>query len=307
MPYAIAAGEQDVSRLQLGYHVGGDGRITLGAEAPDQNVGVRVVVGLRFGQFTPIDQRLHVRVVAATKCHSRALKMVNARVTCMHPVAVAAGVDEKRCNRAVGFLFCRDGREPDDDMGFFHHALEHGCRIIRIGRIAFEQLPRSHHDLVRSLAPATAPSHTVRNHTQHTAVVPLMGDQGNLILLIFTVTLVDAGGCDEAERFGHGNHCEGVCTNPRRLIQVKRLLSARLWHFCHPWPAPTLKPQLQSPQRQWIALRTEPTATVARIGNPSPFGACDGFISPHLKKHRPVLRDVARRVGRELAAQEWDS
>ena len=246
MPYAIAAREQNVAGLQLWNHVGGDGRITFGAQTPDQDVGVRVVVGLGFGQLTPIDQRLHIRVVAAAKRHFRALKVVNPRVTRMHPMAVAAWVDQERCNGAVGLLLGRNGREPDDDVGFFDHALEHGRRVVCVGRVTFKQLPCRHHDLVRGLASATAPAHAIGNDAQHTAVMTLMGDEGDLILLVFTVTLVDASGRDEAKRFGHGNDCEGACSNARRVIAVKRVLSARLWHFRHAIRLRVLKALLHS-------------------------------------------------------------
>ena len=183
---------------------------------------MRVVVGLCFGQFTAFDQRLHIRVVVGAKRQPRALKVVDARVARVHPVAIAPGVDQKRRDGAVGLLLRGNGGEPDYDVGFFHHALEHGHGVVGVGGVALEQLPRCHHDLVRGLAPPAAPAHAVGDHAQNAAVEPLVGDQSHLVLLVFPVPLVDAGGCDEAKRFGHA----GDCGAPAQTLAVEKRAGA---------------------------------------------------------------------------------
>ena len=233
MPHPVTTGQQDIARLKLRNDMGRDGRVTFGAQAAHQDVGVGMVVGLGFRQLTPVDQRLHIGVVAGAKRQPGTLKVINARVARMDPVAVTPGVDQKRRDGAVGFLLCRDGGQPNDDVRLFDHVLEHCHRVVGVGRIALEQLARRHHDLVRRLAPAAAATHPVGDHTQHAAVVPLMGDQCHLVLLVFAVTLVDAGGGDEAKRFGHAADCGGAYANACRGKRAKRVLSARLWHFCH--------------------------------------------------------------------------
>ena len=65
---------------------------------------MRVVVGLGFGQLAPVYQGLHIRVIAAAVDEPPALKVVDARIACVHPVAVTTGVDEEGSDGAVRLL-----------------------------------------------------------------------------------------------------------------------------------------------------------------------------------------------------------
>lgn len=98
----------------------------------NQNVAVWVVVRLGFGQFTPIDQCLHVGMVERAVYQSAIVEVVNARIAA-GPVAVTAWVDEKRRHRAVRLLLGGNRCQADDDVRFFHQVLEHGGGIVGIG------------------------------------------------------------------------------------------------------------------------------------------------------------------------------
>ncbi|MNU02796.1 hypothetical protein D3C72_2466100 [compost metagenome] len=58
--------------------MGGDGRVAFSAEATHQNVRVRMVVGLGFGQLAPVHESLDIGVVAGAEHHARTLEMVDA-------------------------------------------------------------------------------------------------------------------------------------------------------------------------------------------------------------------------------------
>ena len=107
--------------------------IVFSPQAANQNVAVWVVVRLGFGQFTPIDQRLHVRMVERAVYQSAIVEVVNARIASVGPVAVTAWVDEKRRHRAVRLLLGGNRCQADDDVRFFHQVLEHGGGIVGIG------------------------------------------------------------------------------------------------------------------------------------------------------------------------------
>ena len=91
------------------------------------------------------------------------------------------------------FLLCRDGRELDYCVGFFHQLFEHGCCIVCDGRVTLKQLLGSHHDLVGSLASTASPTHPVGHNAQHATCNAGVTKERHLILLVVTVTLVDAG------------------------------------------------------------------------------------------------------------------
>ena len=62
-----------------------------------------------------------------------AVEVVDARVAGVDPMALPGGIDEEGRQRAVRLLLGGDGRELDDDVGFLHHLLEHGRRIVVSG------------------------------------------------------------------------------------------------------------------------------------------------------------------------------
>ena len=132
-----------------------------------------------------------------------AVVMVNARVPGVHPVAVATGVDQECGHRAVRLFLRGYGRQLDDDVGLLHQLHQHGGGIIRLRRVAFKQLAHGHHHLVGRLAAAAAPAHAISHHGQHAAVNAGVVQQGHLVLLVFAVALMDAGGSGESVAFEH--------------------------------------------------------------------------------------------------------
>ena len=90
-------------------------------------------------------------------------------------------------------LLCRDGRQLDHGVGFFHQLFQHGYCIVCDGRVTLEQLFGSHHDLVGSLASTASPTHAVGHNAQHAAGKAGVTDERHLVLLVVAVTLVDAG------------------------------------------------------------------------------------------------------------------
>ena len=60
MPDAVAAGYQRVLRVQLRYEMVADRGCFFCAEATHQYIGLRVNIGFLVGNFTFVDERLHV-------------------------------------------------------------------------------------------------------------------------------------------------------------------------------------------------------------------------------------------------------
>ena len=165
----------------------------LGSKAAHQNIRLGMYISLFLGQLTLVYQRLHIGMVRCAVYQLAAVKMVNTGITSVNPVTVTCGVDQKCCKRAVRFLFGRDSRQLDDEMGFLDNLLEHGWRVVGVWRIALKQLFGRHHDLVGCFASATAAAHAVSDNSKQTPRDALMADQVDLILLVITVTLVNAG------------------------------------------------------------------------------------------------------------------
>ena len=159
---------------------------------------MRVHIGFIFGDFTFVNQRLNVGVVIGAANKLAAMKVVNPRIASMYPVTVARWIDQKSSHRAVRFHLGRNCSQLDDSMGFFNNLLQHYLGIVYVWRITFKQLLGCHHDLVRGLATAAAPTHAVRHDAQQATCHAMMTDQVDLILLVITVTLVDARGCGDS-------------------------------------------------------------------------------------------------------------
>ena len=62
-----------------------------------------------------------------------------------------------------------------------------------VGGVALKQLLGGEHHLVRGLAPTAAATHAVSHDTQDATRDARVADQRDLVLLVFAVTLVDAG------------------------------------------------------------------------------------------------------------------
>ena len=122
-------------------------------------------------------------------------------------MAVAARIDQEGGHRAVGFFLCRDGGEADHHMRLARDLHQQARRIVGLGRIPLEQLLGGHDDLVGGLAPPAAPAHSVRHDAQDTPVDPGVVEKSHAVLLVVTVSLVDAGGRRESVAFGHCVGC----------------------------------------------------------------------------------------------------
>jgi hypothetical protein len=116
----------------------------------------------------------------------------------MQPVRLGTRVDQKQRDGAVGFLLCGDGSQTDDDMGFLRDLLEHGRRVIDIGCVALKQLASRHHDLIGSFAATAATAHAVSQYGQEAASSTRMRENSDLVLLVFTITPMDAGRCGKS-------------------------------------------------------------------------------------------------------------
>ena len=129
--------------------------------------------------------------------------MVNARIAGVHPVAFAAGVDQEGGDGAVGLLLGRDGGELDHQVRFLADLLQQHRGVFVFGHVALEQLARREQHLVGRLAPAGAAAHAVRHHAEHAALNAGVREQSHLVLLVFAVALVQAGGAGESVTLVH--------------------------------------------------------------------------------------------------------
>ena len=178
-------------------------RVAFGAQATHQNIGLGVHVGLLFGNLAAFDQQLDVRMVDRAPHELARMVVVYPRVASMGPVAVAGRIDQESRNRAVRFFFRRYGGEPDHHVGLARDLHQHAGCIVDVGRITLEQLFGRHHHLVRGFAATTAATHAIGNDRQHATVGARMVQQGDAILLVVAVTLVNAGGSGESVSLGH--------------------------------------------------------------------------------------------------------
>ncbi|MCY1229302.1 hypothetical protein D9M72_416640 [compost metagenome] len=204
MPQAVAAGHQQVARLQLGDVVRIDGRRRgRHAQATQQDVALRMDVGLGLADLAAIDQRLHVRMVARALDQRAVVEVIDARVACVDPGAVAFRVHQEGGQRAVRLLLARQRRELDHRVGVFEQLAQHDGGVVALGAVAGEELARGHEHLVGRLAPAAAPAHAVGDDAEHAARRAGVAHQQHLVLLVGAIPLVEAGGGGESKALGH--------------------------------------------------------------------------------------------------------
>ena len=97
-----------------------DRRFALGSKAAHENVGLGVHTGLLFGDLSPIDQRLHVRMIRGSFDKLITPVVVNPGVAGMNPMAGAARIDQKSNHCAVRFFFGRNSGQLDDGVRFLN-------------------------------------------------------------------------------------------------------------------------------------------------------------------------------------------
>ena len=121
----------------------------------------------------------------------------------MRPVARATRVDEESGQRAVRLLLRSTRRQVDGGVRFAANLLQEGGHVIGAGCELLKKLARSHHHLIGGFAPAGAPTHAVGNQTDNAAGDARVSKQPHLVLLIFAVAAMLAGGSAEAVAFFH--------------------------------------------------------------------------------------------------------
>lgn len=207
VPNAVTTGQQHIIRTQFRDEVLGNGRRFFCAEAAHENIRLGMAICLFRADLAFVNQRLHVGVICCSVDQLTALVMVDPGVTGVHPVAGSGWRNQKRCKRAVRFLFGRDRGELDDDMGFVNDLPEHGRCVISLRCVALKKLLRRQHDLVRCLAPAATASHAIGHDAQHAAGNAGVAYQVDLVLLIVPIPFMDSRGCSDSITFGH---CVGL-------------------------------------------------------------------------------------------------
>lgn len=152
-----------------------------------------------------------------------------------------------------------------------------------------------HHDLVRRFASAAATAHAVGQYGQDAAIDAGVIEQRNLILLVITVALVDAGGSGESVALDHMYQFRRrnlVGWGAKAVLSSQRLLSTSLPH--------SLDSNLHSPARRLIELRIEHADLDALIDRTVHQFPLDELMMRRLKKRRLGLRDEIARIEREL-------
>ena len=92
---------------------------------------------------------------------------------------------------------------PLSPSALFADLAQGGGAVLAGGIVALEQLPRSQQNLIGSLSPARTTAHAVGHHAQYTTRYARVGQQCDLILLVFAIPLVDAGRCAESISLVH--------------------------------------------------------------------------------------------------------
>ena len=107
-----------------------DGRGLFCTKAAHQNIRLRMHIGLLIGELALVYKRLHVGMVYGAMNQFAAMKMVDAGIPRMNPVAVSSGIDQKSSQRTVRFLLCRLSRQFDDDLCLVYYLRQQrGCVI----------------------------------------------------------------------------------------------------------------------------------------------------------------------------------
>ncbi len=128
--------------------------------------------------------------------------------------------------------------------------------VVVVGRVALEQLLGRQHHLVGGLAAAAAAAHAVGHHRQHAAAGPRVRNQRDLVLLVFAVTLVDAGGRGESVAFAHAAGGRARVRRAR-LLPSKDVLSSGTRRAPARLRQHSVESNLHSPERRLIELRME--------------------------------------------------
>ena len=76
-------------------------------------------VGFFFRDLVFVDQGLNIGMIERSLDQFVAVVMIDSRIARMHPMALAAGIDEEGGYRAVRLLFGGYGSQLDDQMRFF--------------------------------------------------------------------------------------------------------------------------------------------------------------------------------------------
>jgi len=194
VPQAVAAQQHRVAHLELVVAGQRDRRILVGAQAADQQVAVRVVVGFFFADLALLDQALHQRVVEGAAQHLRTPEHVDPRIARMDDVAFAARQQQAGGDGAVRLLLGGDGGQLDQQVRLLDQLAQQVGGVVLAGHEAFEQLLGDQQHLIGRLAATALAAHAVGEYREQTAGHTWVGEDLDLILLIESVAPVDAGG-----------------------------------------------------------------------------------------------------------------
>jgi hypothetical protein len=132
-----------------------------------------------------------------------------------------------------------------------------------------------------------------------------VADQGDLILLIFAVTLVDARCCGESVTLaGHALNIDDAGWRCARLLPLKHVLLSEPDRSGMQAAADSLDSNLHSPERRLIELRMEHADLDAMIDRASLESPVDELMMRRLKKRRLALRDQIARLELVLDPKE---
>jgi hypothetical protein len=112
----------------------------------------------------------------------------------VHEVAAIVGQHHKGRDGAVGLLLRCYGGKANDGVGILHNGAQHAYAVFLGGLKALEKLAGRQHDLIGCLSPAAAPAHAIGYHAENAALGIGVRHEQNLVLLVFSVTAMNAGG-----------------------------------------------------------------------------------------------------------------
>lgn len=189
-------------------------------------------------------------------------------------------------------------------MGFKQELLEHGGGIVVFGRITLKQLAGGQHHLIGGLAATAAATHAVGHDAQQAPVGPRMRHQGNLILLVFTITPVDARGSRQAialadhVRVGYFDIKPLLWASCNVGSPVQGVVGRVDRDFGDTKGQSFMNENLHSDLRRLIDMRIEHADLDALIDRAQIAPEPDDLMLRRLKKRRLALRDQMARLER---------
>ena len=115
-PQPISAAQNHIAQFELVNALLGTGRQNIHTQAASKQVAARVPNRLLLGDFALVYQGLHKGVVAGARHQPPAVKMVNARVAAVNPVASARRQPQVRGNGCVWLVLAANLNHANNRM-----------------------------------------------------------------------------------------------------------------------------------------------------------------------------------------------